>query len=138
MRRCDTVGRHKLKGNPVSVSSEWTGNGRLGQKACLVEKGEVIGHVDELLFRDPDHFVAGELHKHGTNWTEIAKLIPLHREEVLSWIGNKVSIFPYFRHFKGTFKGERYDSDQPPHRLFKNNVSCKQFGEFVRTTLLSR
>ena len=49
-----------------------------------------------------------------------------------------VSIFPYFRHFKGTFKGERYDSDQPPHRLFKNNVSCKQFGEFVRTMLLSR
>ena len=111
----------------------------MGQKARLVEKGEVVGHVDELLFRDPDHFMAGELHKHAANWAEIAKLAPsLQQEEVLSWIGNKVSIFPYFRHFKGTFKGERYDSDQPPHRLFKNNVSCKQFGEFVRTTLLSR
>ena len=111
----------------------------MGQKARLVEKGEVVGHVDELLFRYPDHFMAGELHKHAANWAEIAKLAPsLQQEEVLSWIGNKVSIFPYFRHFKGTFKGERYDSDQPPHRLFKNNVSCKQFGEFVRTTLLSR
>ena len=49
-----------------------------------------------------------------------------------------MSIFPYFRHFKGTFKGERYDSDQPPHRLLKNNVRCKQFRELVRTTLLSR
>ena len=50
---------------------------------------------------------------------------------MLSFIGNKVSVFPYFRHFKGTFKGE------PPHRLLKNKVSCKQFGEFVITTLLS-
>ena len=33
---------------------------------------------------------------------------------------------------------EGYDSDQPPHRFFKNNLSCKQFGGFVRTTLLSR
>ena len=51
-----------LKGNPVSVSSEWTGNGRLGQKACRVEKGALIGHVNGLLFRGPDHFVAGEVH----------------------------------------------------------------------------
>ena len=65
-----------IRENPVSVSSEWTGNDRLGQKARLVEKGEVYGHVDELLFRDPDHFVAGELHKHAANWAEIAKLAP--------------------------------------------------------------
>ncbi len=42
-----------IRGNPVSVSSEWTGNDRLRQKACLVEKGDIVGHVDELLFRDP-------------------------------------------------------------------------------------
>ena len=127
-----------VRGNLVSVSSEWTENDRLGQKTRLVEKGEVIGHVDELLFRDPEHFVAGELDKHAANWAEIVKLAPLHWEEVLSWIGNKVSIFPYFRHFKGTFNRKRYDSDQPPHRFFRNNLSCKQFGEFVRRTLLSR
>ena len=45
-----------IKGNPVSVSREWTGNGRLGQRACLVEKAEVIGHVNELRFRDRYHF----------------------------------------------------------------------------------
>ena len=31
-----------IRGNLVSVSCEWTGNDRLGQKARLVRKGEVI------------------------------------------------------------------------------------------------
>ena len=65
-----------IGGNPASASSEWTGNDRLGQKARLVEKGEAIGHVDELLFRDPNHFVVGELHNHAANWAEIAKQAP--------------------------------------------------------------
>ena len=62
-----------IRGNPVSVSSEWTENDRLGQKARLVEKGEVIGLVGELLFRDPVHSVPGELHKHAAYWAEISK-----------------------------------------------------------------
>lgn len=36
----------------------------------------MIVHVNELLFRDPDHFVTGELHKHGANWADIEKLAP--------------------------------------------------------------
>ena len=101
---------------------------------------EVVGQVSELLFQDPDHFVAGELHKHAPTWAEIAKLVPSsNQEEVLSWTDKKVSsIFRYFKHFKGRFKGEHYDPDQPPHRIFKNNASYKQFGKFVRKTLLSR
>ena len=76
------------------------------QKTRLVENGEIIGHVEELLFWDPDNFVARELHKHITQWAEIAKLAPSsHQEEVLSWIGNKVSIFPYFKHFRERSRG---------------------------------
>ena len=93
--------------------------------AQLVEIGEVNGHVDELMFRDPDHFVVGELHNHAAYWAEIARLAPSLNQEA-------------FRHLKGTFKGERYDSDRPSPRIFRNNVSCKQFEEFVKTTLLSR
>ena len=107
-----------------------------GQKAPLDEKGEVIGHVDELLFQDPDHFVVGELYKLAANWAEVAKLAPsLHQEEVLSWIGNKVSIFPYFRNFKQSLTGSVTIPISYPTGLFKNNASCKQFGELVRTTL---
>lgn len=58
--------------------------------------------------------------------------------DVLDWIKNKVSIFPYFQHFKVSFKGEQYDSDRPPHRLFRNNMSCKPFVGFVQETLINR
>ena len=54
------IQRVNIRGDPISVSSEWTGNDRLGQKAPLVEKGEVNGHVHELLLRHPYHFLAGE------------------------------------------------------------------------------
>ena len=84
-------------------------------------------------------FFAGELHKHAPTWAEIANAVPSsNQEEVLSWTDKKFSIFPYFKHLKGAFKGEHYDSDRPPHKISKNNVSCKQFGKFVRTTLLIR
>lgn len=58
--------------------------------------------------------------------------------DVLDWIKNKVSIFPYFQHFRGSIKGEQYDSDRPPHRLFRNNMSCKPFVRFVQETLINR
>jgi len=51
---------------------------------------------------------------------------------------DKVSIQPFFRHFKGSFKGESYDSDEPPMKVFKNNVSCKSFVTFVEGTLIAR
>lgn len=51
-----------MRGNPVLVSSERAGNYQFNDVSRLVENGEVIGQVDELEFRDPDHFVAGEFH----------------------------------------------------------------------------
>ena len=44
------------RGNPISVSGERAGNDRLEDLARLVQNGEVVGHVDEILFPDPDHF----------------------------------------------------------------------------------
>ena len=49
-----------------------------------------------------------------------------------------MSIFPYFQHFTGFFKGEGYDSDLPARKLFRKNMSCKSFANFVRKTLLNR
>lgn len=49
-----------------------------------------------------------------------------------------MSVFHYFRHFSGIYKGTSYDSDRPPIRFFKNNSSCRPFADFVRQTLLDR
>ena len=68
-------------------------------------------------------FLAEELHRHVVNWAEIAKMVPSSNQEgVPSWIDNRVSTSPYFRHFKGTFEGEHYDSDRPTHKISK---SCR-------------
>ena len=85
--------------------------------------GEALGDVGDLLFRDPQHFRAGELHEHVDSWKEIVTGNPaFHQSEVLSWIESKVSVFPFFQHFSGVFKGESYDSDLPPEKAFLNNV----------------
>ena len=60
------------------------------------------------------------------------------KAQILGWIRDKVSIKPFFKHFKGSFKGELFDSDEPLMKVFKNNVSCKPFVSFVEETLVAR
>lgn len=128
-----------MAGGPVWVSEGTAANARLRQKVDQVQRGEFIGKVEELVFRDPDRFVAGSLHGYGAAWEEIMAETPRsQRVEILSLINEKVSIFPYFQHYKGKFQGQSYDSDRPPQRLFRNNTSCKDFGAFIRQTLLNR
>ncbi len=55
-----------------------------------------------------------------------------------TWVRDKVSVFEFAQHYKGSYKGWSYDSDHPPQRVFRNNQSCKPFVEFVRQTLLDR
>ena len=45
----------------------------LEHKVTRVERGEVIGNVCELSFRDPNHFKAGELHVHYSFWKSVAE-----------------------------------------------------------------
>ena len=85
--------------------------------------GELIGDISELLFRDPNCFRAGELHNHFEYWQYIERESPSPQQaQILGWINDKVSIQPFFKHFKGSFKGESYDSNEPPMNVFKNNV----------------
>ena len=57
-------------GNPITVGSEMTARG-LEQKVTRVEWGEIIGDVQELVFRDPNHVRAGELHAHFPFWEKL-------------------------------------------------------------------
>ena len=125
--------------NPVTVSRGMAANCGLEDKVKRVERGEVIGNVQELVFRDPNYFRAGELHSNATYWEEIAQRNPSSgQNEILRWIRERVSIFPYFKHFSGQFKGEKFDSDRPPRKAFKNNASCKPFVNFIQKTLMDR
>ena len=101
--------------------------------------GEAFGHPSDLIFRDPNSFRAGELHAYYPVWEKLAGPDPTPQQvQVLQWIRERVSVFDYFQHFRGTFKRNQYDSPRPPSCHLKNNISCKQFATFVKDTLIDR
>jgi len=103
------------RGNPVPVSSEVTANSHFRSTVLKVSRGEALRDVGDLLFRDPGHFRAGELHEHVDSWKEIDMGSPsLHQSEVLAWIEGKVCLSLFSTFFRVFFKGESYDSDLPP------------------------
>ena len=126
-------------GEPMVVSGEVMPNTGFDRIVTLVENGETVGDVSQLVFRDPDTLHAGELHRHFPFWEKISMRNPSPKQqEVVGWIRNKVSIATYFHHFTGSFQREYYDSDLPPPKLFKNNGSCQPFTQFIHKTLLAR
>ena len=93
------------RGNPVEVGREVTACDH--RRMQQIQNGELIGDISELLFRDPNSFKAGELHNHFEYWQYIATHSPSPQQtEILGWMRDKVSVQPYFKHFKGCFKGE--------------------------------
>lgn len=78
--------------------------------------------------RDPEHFVAGQLHDHSDQWQSILNVNDTNdKVQVENWIKNKVYVGEFFQHFKGNFKGYAYDSDTPVTRHFVNSAVCKTF-----------
>ena len=62
-------------GSQLDVGDEMTARG-LEHKVMRVERGEMIGNIHELSFRDPNHFRAGELHAHYSFWESVAERCP--------------------------------------------------------------
>ena len=56
-----------------------------------------------LRFRDPKHFMAGGVHKDPSAWQKILISRP-KRDQIFTWILNKVDVHDFVRHFSGTFK----------------------------------
>ena len=101
--------------------------------------GEELADPAKLLFRDPNAFRAGELHKHHGRWCKIVGDNPSSEQAtILRWICDGVSIFEFFQSFSGSFKGRHYQSDRPPSEYLRNSPSCKPFADFVKKTLLER
>ena len=110
--------------NPLSLISE-------------VKLGTLKASTDDVVFRDPSFFVAGE----STTILSFGKKIlqDFHkRDEVLRYILQGVSVHDFFKHFKGQFKGKEYDSLLPPKIFFKNNKICSEHEDFISATILER
>ncbi|KAL9976963.1 hypothetical protein ACROYT_G014312 [Oculina patagonica] len=75
--------------------------------------GKALADPSMLAFRDPHHFLAGQLHNFCETWLSITSQTDSDTpKEVLGWIEDGVTVFKYFRHFRGSFKGENFDSLQ--------------------------
>lgn len=89
--------------------------------------------------RDPNEFVAGQIHKHLESWEFVLKGYCLdNRDRIRSWLYNGVNVHDFFCHFKGNFKGRAYDTDTPPQQYFPNARNCKKYVQFISTELKER
>ena len=111
------------------------------QKAlnCItkVKDGKFYATANDVVFRNPNAFVAGEIHHHYDTWDRISQ--GYHKKkEILRYIANGVSIHNFFTPFQGDFKGQHYNSELPPRIELANNKSCAAFEQFITDTILER
>ena len=90
-----------------------------------------------LAFRDPDTFVAGNIHACFPAWENIARIAPFKlMANILFWIQDCVDVREFLQPFKGQYKGEHFNSALRPPRIFPNAISCKPFAQFIADTIL--
>lgn len=81
--------------------------------------GHALGNPSMLALRDPEAFVAGNLHGYLPVWERISKCAPdALTSKILHWIRNCVDIRECFQSFKGRYKGEGLESVFPPPNTF--------------------
>ena len=91
----------------------------------------------DVVFRNPDSFVAGEVDHHYDVWNYILTDY-FKRDEILKYISKGVSVYDFLQPIKGMFKGKSYDSDIPPKASFHNSNTCSKFEDFISSTILER
>ena len=103
----------------------------------LIIQNPALARVCDLSFRDPEHFVAGEISNHAPFWRPLLAELPRLQHQLFSGIMNDgVNVRDFFRPFIGTFRGVRYDAPSPPRAIFDNANNCHQFEQFISTTIL--
>ena len=103
----------------------------------MVSNGIAHATPQDVIFRDPSSFVAGELSRHQSYWKFILSQNP-KKYEILSYIVRGVNISDFFVPFKGDFQGKFHNSATPPAACFPNSKSCLDFEEFISSTILDR
>jgi len=84
--------------------------------------------MGEIAFRDPDHFVSGQLHEHSLQWDDLLELNSNDQSRTVKrWIHDKINIYDFMQPFKGNFAGLHLDSEQPPAHIFLNYKVCEPY-----------
>ena len=89
-----------------------------------VQFGNVKASAEDVLFRDPDHFIAGKIHHHYDTWEHILQDYVKKTNEILEHILKGISVCNIFQHFKGHLRGKSYDSATPSKVSFENSKIC--------------
>ena len=106
-----------------------SGNATPSPSLESVSELRIKASVDDVSFRDPDYFAAGEIHNHIPQWEMVLAKYP-KREEIIGYLRSGVRVQDFFVPFKGDFQGQHYSSKTPPQALFPNSKSCVGF-EFM-------
>ena len=104
----------------------------------LVVSDPSLANLAQLRFRNLDSFHAGNLHNHVDFWENLIFSTghSCPKVSLLQIIREGEKVYDFFRHFKGNFKGRRYDSAIPPVCVFPNSPSCRQSCDFIASTVL--
>ena len=93
--------------------------------------------ASDVVFRDPYHFVAGELHNPVESWNFVLEEYR-KRDKIIKYLADGVSIFDFMKPFNGEFKGVKYNSPTPFSIILPNSKSCNDFEEFISRTIIER
>ena len=74
-------------------------------------------NLRDLSFRDPDSFQSGQLCTQIGLWENILDAYE-PAKDVLEWLEHGVDVKKFIKPFKGSFMGVKYESAEPPSRVF--------------------
>ena len=91
---------------------------------ALVLQGKSLADMSRLVFRDPNHFRAGELHRHTPQWLSLLDDLNDDRfSEVRDWITNRVDVTKFFLDRLRVVTKERITS-AVLHRVVFSPITC--------------
>ena len=104
-----------------------------------VLNGSKAADVSMLAFRDPDAFMAGNIHANLPSWQGIAAVAPYDSaQEVLKWIEHRVDVHQFFVPFKEITRESLTILISLLIGFSSNSISCKPFVSFISRTILDR
>lgn len=99
----------------------------------LVLEHSELARISDLHFRDPNRFVAGQVHNHPSFWHYILTSHP-QKKFLSKIIDSGVNVHNFFRPIKGRFRGQDLDAQLPSRTVIPNN--CSQFTDFISKTII--